>query len=113
MKYIRSKFEIIKNFGDKKSKYARNDIMEKLIKNCSGVKQSNDGLKRLEKENQRQNFRELLGFKENQIFETKECSIIKQIKKVFIRQKMIDQFKIDKYFIDLYFLEHKLGIEIG
>ena len=29
IKYIRSKFEIIKKFGDKKSKYARNDIMEK------------------------------------------------------------------------------------
>ena len=55
----------------------------------------------------------MLGFKENQIFETKEYSVIKQIKKVFIRQKIIDQFKIDKYFIDLYFPEHKLaGIEI-
>ena len=76
IKYIRSKFEIIKKFGDKKSKYARNDIMEKIIKNCRGVKESNDGLKRLDKENQRQNFRQLLGFKENQIFETKEYSII-------------------------------------
>ena len=33
IKYIRSKFEIIKNFGDKKSRYARNDIMKKIIKN--------------------------------------------------------------------------------
>ena len=64
--------------------------MGKIIKNCRGVKQSNDGLKRLDKENQRQNFRQLLGFKENQIFETKEYSIIKQIKKVFIRQKKIN-----------------------
>ena len=55
----------------------------------------------------------MLGFKENQIFETKEYSVIKQIKKVFIRQKIIDQFKINKYFIDLYFPEHKsAGIEI-
>ena len=55
----------------------------------------------------------MLGFKENQIFETKEYSVIKQIKKVFIRQKIIDQFKIDKYFIDLYFPEHKsAGIKI-
>ena len=59
IKYRRSKFEIIKEFADKKSKYARNDIMEKVIQNCRGVKQSNDGLKRLDKENQRQNFREL------------------------------------------------------
>ena len=39
--------------------------MEKIIKDFRGVKQSNDGLKRLYKENQRQNFRELLDFKEN------------------------------------------------
>ena len=54
----------------------------------------------------------MLGFKENQIFETKEYSIIKRIKKVFIKQKIIDQIKINKYFIDLYSPEHKLGIEI-
>ena len=87
IKYIRSKFEIIKEFANKKSKYARNDIMEKVIKNCRGVKQSNDGLKRLDKEIQRQNFRESLGFKENEIFETKEYSIIKQIKKKYLLNK--------------------------
>ena len=48
-KYMRSKFAIIKHFGDKKSKYASNDIMEKVIKNCRGVKKSNDGLNKLEK----------------------------------------------------------------
>ena len=37
-KYIRSEFEIIKDFGDKKCKYARNDIMEKVIKNYGSVK---------------------------------------------------------------------------
>ena len=52
-----------------------------------------------------------MGFKENEIFETKEYSIVKQIKKVFKRQKIIDQYWVEKYFIDLYFPEHKLGIE--
>ena len=37
-KYMRSEFEIIKDFGDNKSKYPRNDLMEKAIKNCRGVK---------------------------------------------------------------------------
>ena len=87
IKYVRSKFKIIKNFGDEKGKYARNDIMEKIIKNCRGVKQSNDGLKRLDKEKQRENFRELLGFKENQIFGTKEYSIIKPKKKYLLDKK--------------------------
>ena len=31
-KYMRSEFEMIKNFGDKKITYARSDIMEKAIK---------------------------------------------------------------------------------
>ena len=39
--------------------------MEEIIKSCRGVKQSNDGLKRLDKVKQRENFRELSGFKEN------------------------------------------------
>ena len=111
-RYVKSRKEINKNLKDKKSKYCRNDIAEKIIENCRGVKSSNDGVNRLDKEKQRENFRQLLGFKENEVFESKEYSIIKQIKKVFIRQKMIDQYKVEKYFIDLYFPEHKLGIEI-
>ena len=71
--------------------------MEEVIKKCRGVKQCNDDITRLDKEKQRNNFRQLLGFKENQIFETIEYSIVKQIKKVFKRQKIIDQYKVDKY----------------
>ena len=53
-----------------------------------------------------------MGFAENEIFETTEYEIVKQIKKVFIRQKIIGQYRVEKYFIDLYFPEHKLGIKI-
>ena len=53
-----------------------------------------------------------MGFKENKIIETKEYSTVKQIKKVFKRQKIIDQYRVVKCFIDLFFPEHKLGIEI-
>ena len=101
--YIKTKNEINKNLKDKKVKYCRNDIAEKVIRNCRGVKKSNDGVNRLIKENERENFRQLLGFKENEVFESKEYSIVKQIKKVFIRQKIIDQYRVQKYFIDLYF----------
>ena len=52
--------------------------MEKAIKNCRGVKKCNDDVKRLDKENQRNNFRTLSGFKENDIFQIKEYSIIKK-----------------------------------
>ena len=46
--YIRSKNEISKNLKYELPhyKYARNDIMGKIIKNCRGVKKSNDGINR-------------------------------------------------------------------
>ena len=52
-KYIRTESEITKKPAD--------DLM------VYGVKQCNDGVNRLEKEKQRQNFRFLLGFKEHDI----------------------------------------------
>ena len=54
-----------------------------------------------------------MGFKENEIYESKEYSIVKQIKKVFKKQKIIDQYRVEQYFIDLFFPVHSLGIEIG
>ena len=39
--------------------------MEKIIKNCRGVKQCSDGTNRIEKEGQRENFRVDLVFKEH------------------------------------------------
>ena len=51
-------------------------------------------------------------FKENEVFESKEYSIIKKIKKIFKKQKSIDQYRVEKYFIDIFFPVHKLGIEI-
>ena len=87
-------------------------MIEKLIKNNRGVKKCNDDVKRLDKESQRKNFRRLLGFKENDIYESKEYSVVREIKKVFKRKKMIDQYRVEKYFIDLFFPVHNLGVEI-
>ena len=39
--------------------------MEKIIKNCRGIKKCNDGINRMKKEEQRENCRSLLGFKES------------------------------------------------
>ena len=52
--------------------------MEQKIKNRRGVKGCNDGINKTEKENQRENFRTLLVFKENDIYESKVYSIIKK-----------------------------------
>ena len=84
IKCIWSEYQITKNFKDSDLyKYAENKLMEKIIKNCRGVKKCNDGVNRLDKEDQRQDFRILLGFKENEIYERKEYSIVKRIKKIF------------------------------
>ena len=70
MKYIKSEYQITKNFKDSNLyKNAKNKLMEKIIKSCRGVKKCNDGVNRLDKEDQRQNFKVLLGFKENEIYE--------------------------------------------
>ena len=86
--------------------------MEKIIKNCRGVKKRNDGINIVDKKNQRENFRPVLGFKENDIYQSKQYSIVKKIKKVFSNEIIEDEYKVNKYFIDLIFPVHKLGIEI-
>ena len=86
--------------------------MEDIIKNCRWVKQCNDDVYRTEKNNQRDNFRSLLGFKENEIYQSKKCSTLLKIKRIFTNEIMSEQYKVNKYFIDLTLLVHKLGIEI-
>ena len=81
--------------------------MEKTMKNCRGVKKYSDGVNRMEKENHREHFRSLLGFKENDIFQRNQYSITLKIKKVFPNELINEQYKDNKYFIDL-----KLGSEI-
>ena len=84
MKYMRSGYQVTKNLKDNHLyKYAKNKFMEKIIKNCRGVKKCNNGVDRLDKEDQRQDFRMLLGLKENEINERKEYSIVKRVKKIF------------------------------
>ena len=62
---IRTESEITKKpADDSKYKYARSDLMEKIIKNYRRVKKCNDGINTMKKEEQKGNFRTLLGFKE-------------------------------------------------
>ena len=113
-KYIRTKREISKILTDNsKFKYARSDLMEKTINSCRGVKKCNDGINRMKKEEQRDNFRTLLGFKENDIMNREKYTITSQIEQVFANEKIKPQhFVLNKYYIDLYFPEHKLTVEV-
>ena len=86
--------------------------MEKTVKNCRGVTRCADGLNKAEKEKQRQSFRILLGFKENEIYERKEYSLLKRIRKIFENQIINEQCEVKNYFTDFVFPVHKLGIEI-
>ena len=104
MKYIWSGYQITKNFTDSDLyKYAEHKLIEKIIKNCRRVKKCNDVVNRLDKEDQRQNFRILIGFKENEIYERKEYSTVRRIKKMFKKQTIIEQYRVEKYFIEPFF----------
>ena len=87
--------------------------MEKIIKNCRGIKKCNNGITRMKKEEQRENFRNLLGFKENDIMNTEKYTVISHIEQVFSNKKINTQhFVLNKYYIDLYFPEHSLAVEV-
>ena len=86
--------------------------MEEIIKYFRGVRKCGDGVNRMEKENQRGNFRSLLGFKENDILQRNKYSATLKIKKMFPNEIINEQYKVNKYFTDLIFCVHKLGIEI-
>ena len=113
-KYIRTEREIGKILtNNSKFKYARSDLMEKIIKNYRGVKKCNNGINRMKKEEQRENFRIHLDFKENDIMNREEDTVTSQIEQVFANEKIKPQhFVLNKYYIDLYFPEHKLGVEV-
>ena len=54
----------------------------------------------------------LLGFKENDIFLTKEQSVLSKITTVFARCEIYLQYSALDYKIDAYFPKYKLAIEI-
>ena len=113
-KYIKTEREISKILtDDSQFKYACSDLIENIIKNCRGVKKSNDGINRMEKEEQRDSFSTLKEFKENDIINREEYIIASQIEQVFANEKIKPQhFVLNKYYIDFYFPEHKLAVEI-
>ena len=65
-KYKRSQKEINKEpTDDSRFKHACSDLMEIIIKKFRGVKTCNDGINRMGKKEQREDFRVLLGFTEH------------------------------------------------
>ena len=68
--------------------------MEKIIKNCEGVKKCNDGINRIEEEKQRGNFRAILGFKEHNIMVTKEQSVLKSLMDAFGRENIKTHYSV-------------------
>ena len=112
-KYKSSQKEIDResNFSFK-SKYARNDLMEKITKTYRGVKKCNDVVIRIENEKQRENVRATLVFKEHAIMLTKEYSTKLKIKKMFPNEMIEEQYKVLGYFIDSAFLVLKLSLEV-
>ena len=109
----RSQKEISKKpADDSRIKYALNDLMGKIIKNCRGVKKCNDGINRMEKEEQRKPFRAILGFKEHDIMRLIEYSTKLKIKNMFPNEIIEDEYRVLGYSIDLAFPVHKLVLII-
>ena len=112
-KYIRTEKELTKqDADDSKIKYVRSDFIEKIIKSCRGVKQCNDGVKRLENEKQRENFRTILGFKEYDIMNVPEKTTLDSIKNAFEGENKQTHYRVLGYEIDIYFHDYKLAVEI-
>ena len=112
-KYIRTEEELTKqDTDDSKIKYVRSDLMEKIIKSCRGVKQCNDGVNRLEKEKQRENFRTILGFKEHDIMKVTEKTTQDSGKNAFEGENIQTHYRVLGYKIDLYFHYCKLAVGI-
>ena len=110
-KYIRTESEITKKPADDyKYKYARSDLMEKIIKNCRGVKKCNDGINRTKLEEQRDNFRSLLGFKEHHIMKVIKKTL-ESLRDAFEEENIQTHCKVFGYEIDLYF-PYKPAMEI-
>ena len=98
---------------DSKCKYARSDLMEKIIKNCRAVKKCNDGINRMKKEEQRGNFRSLLRFKEHDIMKVIEKTTLESLRDPFEGENIQAHYKVLGYEIDFYFHDYKLAVEIG
>ena len=83
-----------------------------MIKTCTGVKQCNYGVNRLEKEKQRENFRTILGFKEHDIMHVTEKTTLDSIKNAFADENMQTRTRVLRYETDIYFHDYKLAVEI-
>ena len=83
-----------------------------MIKNCTGVKQCNDGVNRLEKEKQRESFRTILGFKEHGIMNVTEKTTPDSIKNEFEGENIQTHYRVLGYEIDIYFHDYKRAVEI-
>ena len=65
----------------------------------------------MEKEEQRENSRTRLGFREHDIMQRKEYSMKLKIRKMFPNEIIEEQYDALGHYIDLAFSVHKLGIE--
>ena len=78
--------------------------MEKIIKDCRGVKKCNDRIIRMKKEEQRENFRSLLGFKQHDIMKVIEKTTLEPLRDAFEVENIQTHYKVLGYEIDLIFM---------
>ena len=84
---------------------------KKIIKNCREVKKCNDGINRMKKEDQRENFRYLFWFKEHDTKTTLETTL-ESLRDTLEGENIQTHCKVLGYQTDLYFHDYKLAVEI-
>ena len=85
---------------------------KKMIKNCRGVKKCNDGINRMKKEEQRENVRSLLRFKEHDIMKAIEKTTLESLRDTFEGENIQTHYKVFGHEIDLYSYDYKIAVEI-
>ena len=66
----------------------------------------------MKKEEQRENFRSLLGFKEHDIMKVIEKATLESLRDTFEGEDIRTQYKVLGYEVDLYFHDSKLAVDI-
>ena len=100
--------EEFKTIVNEKEKYGQVIIVQAYTE---ASKKCNDGVNRLEKEKQRENFRTILGFKEHHMKVT-EKTTLDSIKNAFKGENIQTHYRSLEYEINLYFHDYKLAVEI-
>ena len=97
--YKKHRYELVNNPKKQSNRrFLLSDLALKIIMNC--------------RTDESCNFKRNLGFKQHDVINTKEQTVLESIKDIFEGEDMQTQYSVLGYRIDLYFHKYKLAIEV-